>query len=126
MPFALSLSHADSSCDQVCGGFTPALASTSLRYRTGKDGWTYQPAVQTLPLYVSSDVLRECFSSEAGVESDTGFVAPAPAASRDQIPPPKDRESGPLFAAAAALNAGPSPFVVWRTVLIVTFGCFCS
>src|SRR3954454_1362852 len=40
------------------------------------------------------------------------------------MPPQKYCRSGPFFAAAAALNAGTSPFVVWRTVLIVTFGCF--
>src|SRR3989442_12211330 len=40
------------------------------------------------------------------------------------MPPQKYWRSGPFFAAAAALNAGTSPFVVSRTVLIVTFGCF--
>src|SRR5256885_10804970 len=40
------------------------------------------------------------------------------------MPPQKYCRSGPFFAAAAALNAGTSPFVVWSTVLIVTFGCF--
>src|SRR5919197_3409107 len=50
MPFAFSLSHADSSCFHARGGLTPALLSTSFRYRTGKEGCTYQPAVQTLPL----------------------------------------------------------------------------
>src|SRR2546427_12709367 len=40
------------------------------------------------------------------------------------MPPQKYCRSGPFFAAAAALNAGTRPFVVSRTVLIVTFGCF--
>src|SRR6266566_4192 len=40
------------------------------------------------------------------------------------MPPQKYCRSGPFFAAAAALNAGTSPFVDWSTVLIVTFGCF--
>src|SRR5205085_12560918 len=58
--------------------------------------------------------------------SDTAFVEPFHASSSDQMPPQKYWMSGPFFAAAAALNAGTRPFVVWRTVLIVTFGCFFS
>src|SRR5438067_5648483 len=42
------------------------------------------------------------------------------------MPPQKYWMSGPFFAWAAALNAGTRPLVVWRTVLIVTFGCFFS
>src|SRR5436190_4964484 len=42
------------------------------------------------------------------------------------MPPQKYWMSGPFFAWAAALKAGTRPFVVWRTVLIVTFGCFFS
>ena len=58
MPFALSVSQALSSCDHVCGALTPAFCNTSLRYRTGNEGWTYHGAVQTLPPKVSSFAFR--------------------------------------------------------------------
>src|ERR1700694_4549936 len=63
IPCAFSLSQAARSWLHVCGGLTPAFASTSLRKRTGNDGWTYQPAVQTFPFLVFSEVVREWLSA---------------------------------------------------------------
>src|SRR5581483_212267 len=77
---------------------------------------------QTLPAYVFSFVLSQCFSSSAGTRSLIGVTASDQTKLRTGPVAHCEAMSGPLFEAAAVWNALISVSVDWGTTLIVMLG----